>query len=120
MDIATVGVASVVSLGEPDSVCQEVQITLGAVAPTVVRAAVAEALLRGFPVTAERLQQAAQAAVQAARPIDDIRSSATHRRLVASTAGACGQAALVPSYRWRYFHFQQGGEALPRASMSHS
>jgi carbon-monoxide dehydrogenase medium subunit len=82
MDIATVGVASVVSLAEQDRICQEVQITLGAVAPTVVRAAAAETLLRGFPVTDERLQQAAQAAVQAARPIDDIRGSAAHRRLV--------------------------------------
>jgi carbon-monoxide dehydrogenase medium subunit len=59
-----------------------VWITLGAVAPTVVRATAAEALLRGQSVTAERLQQAAQAAVQAARPIDDIRGSAAHRRLV--------------------------------------
>jgi carbon-monoxide dehydrogenase medium subunit len=82
MDIATVGVAAVVSLAEQDSVCQEVQITLGAVAPTVVRATAAEALLRGLPVSVERLQQAAQAAVQAARPIDDIRGSAAHRRLV--------------------------------------
>jgi aerobic carbon-monoxide dehydrogenase medium subunit len=82
MDIATVGVASVVSLASPNGVCQEVKITLGAVAPTVVRAAAAEALLRGQSVDAEHLQQAAQAAVQAASPVDDIRGTAAHRRLV--------------------------------------
>ena len=82
MDIATVGVASVVSLAAQHDGCQEVKITLGAVAPTVVRAAAAEALLRGQPVDAERIRQAAQAAVQAARPVDDIRGSAANRRTV--------------------------------------
>jgi carbon-monoxide dehydrogenase medium subunit len=82
MDIATVGVASVVSLAAQHGVCQEVKITLGAVAPVVVRAVAAEALLRGQPVDAERLQQAAHAAVQAARPIDDIRGTAAHRQRV--------------------------------------
>ncbi|HEY7493699.1 MAG TPA: FAD binding domain-containing protein [Candidatus Tectomicrobia bacterium] len=82
MDIATVGVASVVSLAAPHGVCQEVKISLGAVAPIVVRAVAAEALLRGQPVDTERLQQAAHAAVQAARPIDDIRGTAAHRRRV--------------------------------------
>lgn len=82
MDIATVGVASVVTLTAANGVCQDVKITLGAVAPTVVRASAAEAVLRGQPVDAAHIQQAAQAAVQAARPLDDIRGSAAHRRLV--------------------------------------
>jgi carbon-monoxide dehydrogenase medium subunit len=82
MDIATVGVASVVALGEQPGVCQEVKIALGAVAPTVVRATAAETLLRGQSVDAERLQQAAHAAAQTAHPIDDIRGSAAHRRAV--------------------------------------
>jgi len=47
MDIATIGVASVVTLAEQPGVCQEVKIALGAVAPTVIRATAAEALLRG-------------------------------------------------------------------------
>ena len=82
MDIATVGVASVVALGEQPGVCQEVKIVLGAVAPTVIRATAAEALLRGQSVDAERLQQVAHAAAQAANPIDDIRGTAAHRRAV--------------------------------------
>jgi carbon-monoxide dehydrogenase medium subunit len=82
MDIATVGVASVITLAPERDVCQEVRITLGAVAPTVVRAVAAEAILRGQRLDAARLQQAAQAAVEAAQPIDDIRGSAAHRRRV--------------------------------------
>jgi carbon-monoxide dehydrogenase medium subunit len=80
MDIATIGVASVVSLA--DEVCQQVRIVLGAVAPTVIRAPEAEALLTGHAPDTERLQQAAQAAMAAARPIDDIRGTAAHRRAI--------------------------------------
>jgi carbon-monoxide dehydrogenase medium subunit len=82
MDIATVGVAAVVSLAAQSGVCQEVKISLGAVAPTVVRATAAEDVLRGQPVNAERLRQAARAAVEAAQPIDDIRGTAAHRRRI--------------------------------------
>jgi carbon-monoxide dehydrogenase medium subunit len=82
MDIATVGVASVVALADQPGVCQEVKIALGAVAPTVIRASAAEALLRGQAIDAARLQQVAHAAAQAARPLDDIRGSAAHRRAV--------------------------------------
>ena len=39
-------------------------------------------MLRGQPVDAERIRQAAQAAVQAASPLDDIRGSAAHRRAI--------------------------------------
>lgn len=82
MDIATVGVAAVVSLDGQEGVCQDVRITLGAVAPTAMRARSAEALLRGQRLDAERIQQAAQAAMQEARPIDDIRGTAHHRRAI--------------------------------------
>ncbi|ETX04305.1 MAG: hypothetical protein ETSY2_29535 [Candidatus Entotheonella gemina] len=80
MDIATAGAASVVSLeGE---VCQQVRIVLGAVAPTVIRVPEAEALLTGHAPDAAHLQQAAQAAMDTASPIDDIRGTADHRRAI--------------------------------------
>ena len=82
MDIATVGVAAVVSLDSPQGVCRDVRIALGAVAPTVVRARSAEALLRGQRLDAARIQQAAQVAMEEARPIDDIRGTAQHRRAI--------------------------------------
>ena len=82
MDIATVGVAAVVTLAVSGNVCQEVRITLGAVAPTVVRASAAEAVLRGQLADAATIQRAAQVALEAAHPIDDIRATAAHRRRV--------------------------------------
>jgi aerobic carbon-monoxide dehydrogenase medium subunit len=78
MDISTVGVASVVTLDD-GGVCREVRIALGAVAPTVLRARSAETLLRGQRLEAGLLQQAARAATEDARPIDDIRGTARHR-----------------------------------------
>jgi carbon-monoxide dehydrogenase medium subunit len=82
MDISTVGVASVVTLEGGDGVCREVRITLGAVAPTVIRARLAEALLHGQRLEAGLIQQAALAAREDARPIDDIRGTARHRRAI--------------------------------------
>lgn len=80
MDIATLGVASLVSLRDRGRVCHEVKIALGAVAPTPLRAYSAEDLLRGQPITPELLSRAAQEARSCATPIDDVRGSAAHRR----------------------------------------
>jgi aerobic carbon-monoxide dehydrogenase medium subunit len=82
MDISTVGVASVVTLEGGDGVCREVRITLGAVAPTVLRARSAESLLRGQRLEAGLIQQAARTATEEARPIDDIRGTAQHRKAI--------------------------------------
>jgi carbon-monoxide dehydrogenase medium subunit len=82
MDISTVGVVSMVTLEGRDSACREVRIALGAVAPTVIRARSAEALLRGQHLEAGLIQQAARAAAEDARPIDDIRGTVRHRRAI--------------------------------------
>jgi carbon-monoxide dehydrogenase medium subunit len=74
MELATVGVA--VSL-TADS---DLKIVLGAVAPTPIRALQAEALLRGRKIDAARIERAAQAAVQEAQPISNVRASAQYRR----------------------------------------
>ncbi len=58
-------------------------ITLGSVAPTVIHAEQAEAFLRGRTLEKDSIAQAAELALQAARPIDDIRSSADYRREMA-------------------------------------
>ncbi len=55
-------------------------ITLGAVAPTILRAPEAEAYLAGRELTEDVIARAGELAAEAARPIDDIRGSAAYRR----------------------------------------
>ena len=69
-----------VMISAEDGRCGEARIALGAVAPTVVRAPRAEAVLRGRAVTAATIDEAAREAVEACAPIDDIRASADYRR----------------------------------------
>ena len=78
LDIAVVGVASQLTLG--DGVCAKARIALASVAPTPVRATEAEHALEGQPLTAERIEAAATLAVSAASPISDQRGSAEYRR----------------------------------------
>lgn len=78
LDIAVVGVASQVTVR--DGVCARVRIALAAVAPTPLRATAAEQWLEGQAPTPERIERAAELAVEAARPIDDQRGSAEFRR----------------------------------------
>ena len=80
MDIATVGVASLISLDGRRGLCAEVRISLGAVAPTPVRAYSAEESLRGQSIGQELIQSAADSARDGVKPIDDIRGSAEHRK----------------------------------------
>jgi xanthine dehydrogenase iron-sulfur cluster and FAD-binding subunit A len=58
----------------------DARITLGAVAPTILRATAAEAALQGQALDETTIAQAALLAQQAATPISDIRASATYRR----------------------------------------
>ncbi len=80
MDIATVGVASLVSLDGRRGPCSEALIALAAVAPTPVRAYSAEDILRGQGLNQELIQAAADSARDGVKPIDDIRGSAEHRK----------------------------------------
>jgi carbon-monoxide dehydrogenase medium subunit len=79
MELATVGVAVRVTL-DAFGVVDDLAIVLAAVAPTPLRAAKAEAVLRGRRPTATGLADAAQAASEEARPIGDVRGSAAYRR----------------------------------------
>jgi xanthine dehydrogenase iron-sulfur cluster and FAD-binding subunit A len=80
--IAVVNVAVVLTFAEDDPTSEVLgaRIALGCVAPTVVRAAAAEALLLGHPLSAEACTHAAQLALEAVSPIDDVRGSAAYRR----------------------------------------
>ena len=82
MDIAAVGVASVVSLDAAGQVFKEVKIAMGAVGPTPFEAKAAAGVLVGKQVTQVIIDEAARVAVSEARPIDDIRATAAHRRAI--------------------------------------
>jgi carbon-monoxide dehydrogenase medium subunit len=60
----------------------QARITLGSVAPTIMRAQEAEAALVGQPLSQETIRRAAELAAAAAKPIDDLRGSAAYRRMM--------------------------------------
>jgi carbon-monoxide dehydrogenase medium subunit len=82
MDIAMVGVAVLITPDAGKNNIQDVRIGLGAVAPTPVRAPKTEALLRGKPLGAVLLKEAAALAASESSPISDQRSSAENRRWI--------------------------------------
>jgi len=82
MDIAMVGVAVLITPDAGKNNVQDARIGLGAVAPTPVRASKTEALLRGKPLTAALLNEAAAMAAAESSPISDQRSSAENRRWI--------------------------------------
>ena len=75
--ISLVNAALVLTL--QDGRVEKAAITLGAVAPTIIRAAQAEAYLAGRSLDEATMEEAARMAEQAARPIGDVRSSAAYR-----------------------------------------
>jgi CO/xanthine dehydrogenase FAD-binding subunit len=75
----------------------EARIALGAVAPTVVRARGAEALLVGVPLTPEKIREVARTCAEESRPITDIRGSAAYRRQAIEALTYIGlKEALAP------------------------
>jgi carbon-monoxide dehydrogenase medium subunit len=78
-DLAIAGVAA---YGFPDENRRSgftFRVALASVAPVPLRAVEAEELLASEPLTEDTLHQAAALAMRAARPIDDVRSSAAYR-----------------------------------------
>jgi carbon-monoxide dehydrogenase medium subunit len=63
-----------------DEVVHGARIALGSVAPTIVHAGEAEGFLTGKNLDEQVMTRASELAVQAARPIDDLRASAEYRR----------------------------------------
>lgn len=80
-DIAKVNVAATIIVQE--CVCREARIAIGAAAPTVFRAAKAEAVLIGEKLSAEVFNEAASTASGETRPITDLRSTTAYRKEMA-------------------------------------
>ncbi len=79
VDIAAVGVAVLLILGR-DGTCSDAKIVLGAVAPTPMRATMAEAVIKGKQDKNEVIEEVAETASEEVRPISDVRCSADYRR----------------------------------------
>ena len=82
MDIAVVGAGARITLDDNGN-CASANIVLGAVAPTAVKVADAEAALVGQPINDDTLAAVAEAASAACNPIDDKRGTIAYRRQVA-------------------------------------
>ncbi|OPY62504.1 MAG: Glutamate synthase (NADPH) small chain [Syntrophorhabdaceae bacterium PtaU1.Bin034] len=67
IDFALVSVASVLQMA--NGTCKDARIVLGAVAPGPIRAKKAEEIIIGKPITAELIEEAAEAAVAESRPL---------------------------------------------------
>src|SRR5262245_32551700 len=68
----------------PGGPWSDVRLALGSVAPTPIRAAATEAVLDGRPPVPETADLAAETLAGELAPIDDVRSTAEYRRLVAA------------------------------------
>jgi xanthine dehydrogenase iron-sulfur cluster and FAD-binding subunit A len=91
--ISVINVAAIVGL-EGDSV-KSASITLGAVAPTIIHASEAESFLTGKKIDKkEVIAETARLAMEASRPIDDIRGSAAYRREMVRVCTSRGLTAL--------------------------
>ena len=77
-DKPLVGVAALLVVD--DGRCRDARIGLGAVAPTAIRAARAEAILRGAALEAPTIQAAAEAAAEETDPLSDLMGTRDYRR----------------------------------------
>jgi CO/xanthine dehydrogenase FAD-binding subunit len=82
MDIAVVGVGGSVTLDLADDRITDARIALGAVGPTPIFAKEASQALVGKKIDNATIERAAQLAIAAASPIDDMRGTAEYRRHV--------------------------------------
>lgn len=91
--IALVNTAIVLSMdGE---IIRNAQVTLGAVAPTIIHAAEAEAFLMGNKLDEVVITEASRLAAQAARPISDVRGSAGYREKIVQVIVRRGLRAIA-------------------------
>ena len=80
---------------QPDGIVREAKIALGAVAPTIIHAHDAEAFLTGKKLTTQIIQAAAIKVQEAARPISDVRGSASYRKAMVKVIARRGLEVLA-------------------------
>ena len=97
MEVAIVGLAMRLVFDENETV-STARLALASVAPVPLRVRAAEALLEGQALDGSTLDLASEAVLEAINPIDDLRASASYRRLlipglVRRAAGMCAGRA---------------------------
>lgn len=97
MDIAVVGVGVLATFRSGQPICQDLRLVLGAVAPTPVRAKKAENIAKGQSLDDQIIKEVSETAGDEARPISDVRSSASYRR---SLVKVLAQRALAAAQAW--------------------
>jgi len=80
VDLAIVGVAATLDLGDDDLCIKEARIVLGAVGPTPLRSRKAEEMLSGQHVKKDLFIEAARIAAEESKSISDQRASARYRK----------------------------------------
>lgn len=98
IDLAVVGVAVVLTLDAKGGQILDARIVLGAVAPTPMRARQAESVIKGKTMSDRLTEEAAQIAAEEAKPISDVRGSASYRKEMVEvlTREAIMQAVASP------------------------
>ncbi len=94
-DLAIVGVAVLAYPDRKSASRYRFRIALASVAPTPIRAVEAEKMLSASPLTPDVVESAAIAAMNAARPISDLRSSAEYRKAMVRVLTRRGITDLV-------------------------
>jgi carbon-monoxide dehydrogenase medium subunit len=79
IDISLVNVAAGLQVNRSGHL-EWARIALGSVAPTVIRAGATEGIMRGRPLNAETVAEAAEDVMRRVSPISDVRASAAYRR----------------------------------------
>lgn len=93
IDIALVSSCAVITA--ENGVCSEVGISLGAVAPTPLRATQAEGVVRGQPASVALAEAAGRTAAAECHPISDVRCSGDYRKsMVEVLTQRCVHSAL--------------------------
>lgn len=80
MELPLLGVAVLLSLADDLQTCADARIGLGVLAPTPMRARIAESVLKGERLTEEVLAKAARMAAEECKARDSIRGEAWYRR----------------------------------------
>jgi 4-hydroxybenzoyl-CoA reductase subunit beta len=81
IDFPLAGVAIMIESG-PDGICRDAGLVLGAVAPKPLEVEGAAALLKGKKLETDLIEQAAEQSFKAAKPIENLASTPSYRRLM--------------------------------------